>query len=34
MTRDISLVITSIGLGTGGAYDLGYNLLKIIRGDE
>jgi len=34
MTKDINLVIATIGLGTGGAYDLGYNLLKILKGDE
>lgn len=26
MTRDIDLVIMTVGLGTGGAYDLGKNL--------
>lgn len=34
MTKDISLVITTIGLGTGGAYDLGYNLLKIFQKEQ
>lgn len=34
ITNDISLVITAIGLGTGGAYDLGKNLLILLRGDE
>ncbi len=32
ITNDISLVITSIGLGTGGAYDLGKNLLILLKG--
>ena len=34
ITNDISLVITAIGLGTGGAYDLGKNLLILLKGDE
>ncbi len=34
MTKDINIVITTIGLGTGGAYDLGKNLLMLLRGEE
>ncbi len=34
ITKDISLVIATIGLGTGGAYDLGYNLLKLFRNGD
>lgn len=34
MTKDISLVITGVGLGTGGAYDLGKNLLMLMKGEE
>ena len=34
MTRDIDLVIMAVGLGTGGAYDLGKNLIMLFRGEE
>lgn len=34
ITKDISLVITTIGLGTGGAYDLGYNFVKLFKEDK
>ena len=32
MTRDINLVIMSIGLGTGGTYDLLKNLKQVLKG--
>lgn len=31
MTGDLNLVITTVGLGTGGAYDIVHNLKKIIK---
>ncbi len=34
LTKDINLVITTIGLGTGGAYDIINNLNKIINGGD
>jgi len=34
MTKDINLVIVTVGLGTGGAYDIINNLNKIINGGE
>lgn len=34
MTRDIDLVIMTVGLGTGGAYDLGKNLIMLFNGEE
>ena len=34
ITKDINIVITSIGLGTGGAYDLVHNFLKLFEKGE
>ena len=31
MTKDISLVIATVGLGTGGAYDILHNINKLIN---
>ena len=33
MTKDIDLVIITIGLGTGGTYDLVKNLLILFKGE-
>ena len=34
MTRDIDLVIMTVGLGTGGAYDLGKNLISLFKSNN
>lgn len=34
MTRDINLVIMTVGLGTGGAYDILNNLKKLFLEEE
>lgn len=34
ITKDINMVIVTVGLGTGGAYDLVYNLKKLLEGSE
>lgn len=35
ITKDFNLVIMSVGLGTGGAYDIVHNLQKLLeKGEE
>ena len=33
ITKDLNLVIMTVGLGTGGAYDILNNLKKLIEGE-
>lgn len=34
ITKDLNLVIATVGLGTGGAYDIVHNLSKILENRE